>query len=54
MLISNLAQEIEQQRDTLPPGLADQFDLQLVVLRDDALPDMELALFPGHNTPLSE
>ncbi|OCH90043.1 GMC oxidoreductase [Obba rivulosa] len=31
----------------LPPGLAEQYDLQLRALKDDKIPDVELIMFPG-------
>jgi hypothetical protein len=44
-----VAARIEQRKSsgTLPPGLAEQLDLQLAVLRNDSLPDMELVLLPS-------
>jgi hypothetical protein len=32
----------------LPPGLAEQYDLQLKILRDDTLPDIEIVGVPAH------
>jgi hypothetical protein len=32
----------------LPPGLADQYDIQLKALRDPAVPDFEIFVFPGY------
>ncbi|KAJ7454339.1 GMC oxidoreductase [Mycena galericulata] len=37
-------------REPLPPGLRDQFNLQLECLRDDSAPDLEIVAFPGFFT----
>jgi hypothetical protein len=49
-LIGSVAKKIaDSKRDgTLPPGLAEQLDVQLDILRNDALPDLEVVVFPGH------
>ena len=39
--------EEKKQRGTLPPGLAEQWDIQLRVLKDPTLPDMEVIGYPG-------
>lgn len=36
----------------LPPGLAEQYDIQLRALLDDKSPDMEIVGFPGFLTAL--
>lgn len=55
-LIDGLANKIDNaKRDgKLPPGLAEQYDLQLEVLRNGELPDVEVAVFPGHLVAPSE
>jgi hypothetical protein len=51
-LIAQAAEFIEEQKASgkLPAGLADQYDLQLAALRDDTLPDLEVALMPSFFT----
>ncbi|KAF4611787.1 hypothetical protein D9613_004003 [Agrocybe pediades] len=48
--ISNVEQEILQHKlsGNLPPGLLEQYELQLPALKDEENPDGELFLFPGH------
>ncbi|KAH9928307.1 GMC oxidoreductase [Fomitopsis serialis] len=45
--------EEKKQSGTLPPGLAEQWDIQLRVLKDATLPDMETLAFPGWLTFIS-
>ncbi|KAF8466292.1 GMC oxidoreductase [Gautieria morchelliformis] len=54
-LIAQAAKFIEEQKASgkLPAGLADQYDLQLAALRDDALPDLEIAVMPSLFTTAS-
>ncbi|KAH8099870.1 GMC oxidoreductase [Cristinia sonorae] len=42
-----------KQSGTLPPGLAEQYDIQLRILKDDSVPDMEIVGFPGFLSFLS-
>ena len=53
-LVSKASQVIKEQKASgkLPPGLAEQYDIQLATLKDDTLPDLELALFPAFITSL--
>ena len=55
-LIDGLANKIDNaKRDgKLPPGLAEQYDLQLEVLRNGELPDVEVTVFPGYLVAPSE
>lgn len=50
--------EVEKHKQALgnkiPPGLAEQWDLQLKTLKDDSLPDLEFIAFPGFFTAESE
>lgn len=39
--------EEKKQSGTLPPGLAEQWDIQLRVLKDSTLPDTEVIGYPG-------
>ncbi|KIM89884.1 GMC oxidoreductase [Piloderma croceum F 1598] len=49
-LIEGVAQKInDAKRDgKLPPGLAEQLDVQLEILRNDTLPDVEIVAVPCH------
>ncbi|KAJ7635380.1 GMC oxidoreductase [Roridomyces roridus] len=47
-LASNLEKQI--QAGSVPQSLKEQWELQMGVLKDDCLPDVELAAFPGHLT----
>jgi hypothetical protein len=48
-LYDHVATRIDDRRKDggAPPGLAEQLDVQLSVLRDETLPDMEVILMPG-------
>ncbi|KAH9927654.1 GMC oxidoreductase [Fomitopsis serialis] len=46
--------EEKKESGTLPPGLAEQWDIQLRVLKDATLPDVEVIGFPGWLTFLSQ
>ena len=39
--------EEKKQSGIMPPGLAEQWDIQLRVLQDSTLPDMEVIGYPG-------
>lgn len=49
-LIEAVTKKIDDvKRDgKLPPGLAEQLDIQLEILRDDTLPDVEIVAVPSH------
>ncbi|KAI0950969.1 hypothetical protein AcW1_008132 [Taiwanofungus camphoratus] len=51
-IIEEVSAYIEQQKKSgkLPPGLAEQYDIQLRVLKDGTQPDLELIAFPGFMT----
>ncbi|KAJ7500951.1 GMC oxidoreductase [Mycena galericulata] len=51
-LIDRVNADLEA-RGPLPPGLQEQFDLQLACLRDDSAPDLQLIGWPGFWTALS-
>jgi hypothetical protein len=55
-LLEGIAKKVEgAKRDgRLPPGLAEQFDIQLDVLRNDTLPDVEITAVPLHMVAPSE
>lgn len=36
-----------KRSSTLPPGLAEQWDIQLRTLKDETLPDIESVVLPG-------
>ncbi|TFY63799.1 hypothetical protein EVJ58_g3033 [Rhodofomes roseus] len=46
--------EEKKQSGTLPPGLAEQWDIQLRVLKDSTLPDIEVIAFPAWLTHISQ
>lgn len=39
--------EEKKRSGTLPPGLAEQWDIQLRTLKDETLPDIESVVLPG-------
>jgi len=49
-LIEGVAKKIDDaKRDgKLPPGLAEQLDIQLEILRNDTVPDVEVVAVPSH------
>jgi hypothetical protein len=49
-IIKKVELEVEtlKRSGTLPPGLAEQLDLQLSNLRDPKIPDCQVVLFPGY------
>jgi hypothetical protein len=51
-VIEDIERKVEELKrsGTLPPGLAEQYDIQLRILRDPALPDCQLIAFPGYYT----
>jgi choline dehydrogenase-like flavoprotein len=56
IIINKTEAEIKerQEKGLLPPGLAEQFALQISTLRDDRLPDFEIVAFPGFFTAISK
>ncbi|KAF8877062.1 GMC oxidoreductase [Gymnopilus junonius] len=52
VLIDNLEAELatQQKSGMLPPGLEEQFRIQISALRDNAIPDCEILCFPGLNS----
>lgn len=48
-IVDGVTKHIDEQKakGTLPPGLAEQYDIQLRTLKDDTVPDMEALGFPG-------
>lgn len=48
--IASVAKKIEEAKKggKLPPGLAEQLDIQLETLSSDTLPDLEVVVFPGY------
>lgn len=55
-LIEHAAKEVEALKTTgtLPPGRAEQLDLQIAALRNDDIPDLEVVAFPGFFTSVCE
>jgi hypothetical protein len=55
-LVEGVAKKInDAKRDgKLPPGLAEQLDVQLEILRNDTLPDVEIVAVPCHMVAPSE
>lgn len=49
-VIQSVEEEVEELKrsGSLPPGLTEQYDIQLKNLRDPAIPDCELVVFPGY------
>jgi len=49
VLCAKLAGDIEKRKTSgnLPPGLAEQLDLQLAALKNETIPDLEFVGFPG-------
>ena len=48
-MVSELSAYIDEQKShgNLPPGLAEQYEIQLRHLRDGTIADMEFLAFPG-------
>ncbi|KAF9040114.1 GMC oxidoreductase [Panaeolus papilionaceus] len=48
-MVQQLDEEIKSQKasSSLKPGLAEQLEIQLEILKDDTLPDIEIVAFPG-------
>lgn len=51
-IIEGVAKQVAEASDggNLPPGLAEQYEIQLETLRNDTLPDLEVVAIPGHLT----
>ena len=49
-IIDGVAKQVAELKKggKLPPGLAEQYDIQLETLRSDTLPDLEIVAIPGH------
>lgn len=49
-IIEGVAKQVSEANDrgSLPPGLAEQYEIQLETLRNDTLPDLEVVAIPGH------
>lgn len=49
-IIESVARQVAEAKKggKLPPGLAEQYDIQLETLRSDTLPDLEVVGIPGH------
>lgn len=54
-MVQQLDEEIKSQKasSSLKPGLAEQLEIQLEILKDDTLPDIEIVAFPGLFTGIS-
>jgi len=46
-IINKLETEVNAQQNGMAPGLQEQLRLQISALRDDTIPDCELAIIPG-------
>jgi hypothetical protein len=48
-IIAIASKSIEEQKASgkLPPGLAEQYDIQLEILKDATAPDFEVVGYPG-------
>lgn len=45
-LIAKLKAKLEKNRDKYPPGLFDQYEVQLQLLQDKDTPDFEIVMLP--------
>lgn len=48
-LIQKIQAEVNllKRSDSVPPALAEQFDIQMTALKDDMAPGLEIMIFPG-------
>lgn len=46
-LVERQVNRVKRDRDLYPPGLHEQYQLQLEALENDAIPDLEILAFPG-------
>ncbi|KAF8958575.1 GMC oxidoreductase [Flammula alnicola] len=55
-VIDKAEKEVKARKEggLLPPGLAEQFELQLSLFRDDTVPDLEIVAFPAFFTGISK
>ena len=53
-MIKSLEAEIDMRKANAPPGLKEQWDLQLEILRNNKLPDLEIVVVPGYMVASSE
>ena len=55
-LVAKAVRFIEERKNSgkLPPGLAEQYDIQIERLKDQHLPDLEIAVFPEFRKALCE
>jgi len=56
IIVDKIEAEVEERqgKGLLPPGLAEQFALQISTLRDERLPDFEVVALPGFFTAISK
>lgn len=47
-IIDAVTAEVEKKKCDAPPGLVEQWELQLNNLRDSAVPDLEIVIMPGY------
>jgi len=47
-MIKSLEAEIDMRKANAPPGLKEQWDLQLEILRNEKLPDLEIVVVPAY------
>lgn len=47
-VIDAVTAEVEKKKPNAPSGLKEQWDLQLDVLRNAAIPDFEIVIMPGY------
>ncbi|KAF7970350.1 hypothetical protein HWV62_24322 [Athelia sp. TMB] len=47
-MIKSLEAEIDTRKANAPPGLKEQWDLQLEILRNNKVPDLEIVVVPGY------
>ena len=52
-LIASLEKSLAAKADKLPPGLKEQYDVQLEMLKDSNVPDIEIVVFPVNMQPNS-
>ena len=54
VLVAEQRKKIEERAGSLPPGLKEQYDLQLDLLESGQGADIEFAHIPGHLIPLKK
>lgn len=53
-LIASLVEDLEKRKEGAPPGLKEQWELQMETLRNDGVPELEMIMVPGYQFAPSE